>query len=70
MHSTVIVLYGTAFPVWIVAALAGVIVAIVLREILLLTGVGRDLPMPAAFHSSVALLAGIGLYVLWIGGFQ
>ena len=69
-RSPVIAIYGSSFPVWLFAALAGMILALVLREVLIVTGLARHLPAPAVFHLSVAVLSGVGLYVLWIGGYQ
>ncbi|MBN8292431.1 DUF1656 domain-containing protein [Rhodobacter sp. NTK016B] len=69
-RSPVIVIYGSSFPVWLFAALAGLVLALILREVLIVTGLARHLPAPAVFHLSVAVLAGVGLYVLWIGGYQ
>lgn len=69
-RSSVVELYGAAFPAWIFAALAGLALTLVLREAFVLTGRSHNLPMPAVFYSSIAILAGIGIYVLWIGGFR
>ncbi|MCW1933759.1 DUF1656 domain-containing protein [Pararhodobacter zhoushanensis] len=69
-RAPVIALYGSSFPVWLFAALAGLVVALVLREVLIATGLSRHLPAPAVFHLSTAVLSGVGLYVLWIGGYQ
>lgn len=69
-RSSVVELYGAAFPAWIFAALAGLALTLVLREAFILTGLSRNLPLPAVFYSSIAILAGIGIYVLWIGGFR
>lgn len=69
-RSPVIAIYGSSFPVWLFAALAGLVVALIVREVLILTGLSRHLPAPAVFHLSVTALAGIGLYVLWIGGYR
>ena len=68
-RSTIIGLFGSSFPVWIFAALAGVGVALILREILVLTGLSRHLPAAAVFYPAVALLAGIGMNYLWIGSY-
>ena len=45
------------------------IMALILREILVLTGLSRHLPAAAVFYPAVALLAGIGMNYLWIGSY-
>lgn len=69
-HSTVIVLFGSSVPVWILACLSGAFVAVLLREVLILTGGARHMPALPLFHSAVALIAGICIYMTWIGGFR
>lgn len=67
--STVIAIFGSSFPVWIFAALAGLFVALILREAFILAGLSRHLPVPGLFYLSIALIAGIGANYLWIGGY-
>lgn len=66
-RSPVVVLYGSAFPTWIFAALAGVILAVLLRQFLLFFGVG--MPWAALFYPSITIILGVAIYVLWIGGY-
>lgn len=68
--SPVIVLYGSSFPTWLFAAVAGITIALLLRQILIATDLARELPWPALFHPSVALLSGVVIYVVWIGGYS
>ena len=67
--SPVIVLYGSSFPIWLFAAVAGVMVALMVRQTFIVTGFSRELPWPALFHPAVALLSGVLIYVIWIGGY-
>lgn len=66
-RSPIVVLYGSAFPMWIFAALAGVIFAVLLRQLLLVFGVA--MPWAALFYPAFAIIFGIWVYVLWIGGY-
>lgn len=65
----VIAIFGSSFPIWIFAALAGLVMSLILREILIITGVSRVLPMAGLFYLSISLIAGIGVNYLWIGGY-
>ncbi len=69
-NSPTISIYGSFFPVWLFAALAGLAIALLVRELLIASGMLRYLPAPAIFNLSVAVLSGVGLYVCWIGGYQ
>lgn len=68
-RAPVIAIYGSSFPVWLLAAIGGLVFAVLLRQVLILAGVHRRVPLPALFYSSVALLAGVLGYVIWIGGY-
>ncbi len=69
-HSAVVPLFGSSFPVWLFAAGMGIIVALFVRQALILTGLARDLPWPALFHPALALLFAVMIYTLWIGGYS
>ena len=68
-RSTIIAMFGSSFPVWIFAALGGVFVALILREILIVAGLSRQLPAAGIFYLAVALIAGILINYLWIGSY-
>ncbi len=69
-HTPIVALSGSFFPVWLFAAIGGVLVAVLLRQIFILIGLHTKLPLAPFFYSAVALLVGVGSYVIWIGGYQ
>lgn len=66
MRAPVFILYGSFFPAWIFAALAGIVIAAILRQVLVL--IDRDVPFAVAFYPAIAALIGIALYQYWTGG--
>lgn len=66
MRAPVFILYGSFFPAWIFAALAGIAIAAILRQVLLL--LDREAPFAVAFYPAVATLISIALYQYWTGG--
>ena len=60
-------LFGSYFPAWIICALGGVVLALVLRAVLVRTRIDEHLPMPPLVYLSLAISGGIGLWFLWSG---
>lgn len=69
-RSTVVDMFGSSVPIWIFACLGGIFVTLILREVMILVGWQRNLPMPEVFYSSLALIAGILINLIWIGGYR
>ncbi len=66
--SPVIPISGVFFPVWIFCALAGVLVSAAIREVVIEIGGGPVAGLGALFYTAVALLIGVGGYLIWTGG--
>jgi len=69
-RAPVIAIYGSSFPVWLFAAIGGVLFAVLLRQVLIVAGLHRKLPLAPLFYSAVTLLAAVLGYVIWIGGYR
>lgn len=60
-------LFGSFFPAWIICAVGGIIVAVLLRVLLILLRLDEHLPAPPLVYLCLALSAGIGLWLVWTG---
>lgn len=67
-HSPTLSLYGSFFPVWLIAALLGVICTVVLRLLFIRIGLHEHLPMPPLTYLSATILSGIMIWAFWTGG--
>jgi hypothetical protein len=68
-RSPSISIFGSFFPVWILCAVAGVILTAIARVILIRTGIDEYLPVPALVYLCLAIGSSIGFWLLWSGGF-
>ncbi len=60
-------IFGSFFPAWIICAVAGVILALISRSILIGLGLDEHLPAPPLVYLSLAVGLSIGLWFLWSG---
>ena len=63
-----IAIFGSFFPAWIICAVLGVIVAVLVRQLLIIIDLDGYLPVPLLVYLSMAIASGIGLWFLWFGG--
>lgn len=68
-RSPSISVFGSFFPVWILCAVAGVILTAIARVLLIRTGIDDYLPVPALVYLCLAIGSAIGFWLLWSGGF-
>jgi hypothetical protein len=66
-HSPTLSLYGSFFPVWLMAALLGVICTVVLRLLFIRAGLHEHLPMPPLTYLCAAIFSGIMIWAFWTG---
>lgn len=66
--SPVFPIFGSYFPAWLVCAVLGVIVTVVVRRILVATGVNAHLPLAPVVYLSLAVASSIGIWLMWTGG--
>ena len=66
--SPVVPILGVFFPVWIFCALGGVLVSAAIRELVIGFNGGPVQGLGAMFHTGLALLVGVGSYLVWTGG--
>lgn len=61
-------LYGSFFPVWLLAALLGIICSVLARLLLIRAGLHEHLPAPGFVYFCMAILSGVIIWILWTGG--
>jgi len=66
-HSPALSVYGSFFPVWLIAALLGVIFSVMLRLLLIRVGLHEHLPVAPLTYLGAAVLSGIVIWALWTG---
>ena len=62
-HSPSLDLLGSYFPAWMLCAAAGVVVAVVIRQVLIVVGVGEYVVAPLLTYVGLALSA---TWLIWL----
>lgn len=57
---------GSYFPSWMVCALAGLVIALIVRKALSRTAIGKEIPAPALVFLAMATAATFALWLLWL----
>ena len=65
-HSPSLDLLGSYFPAWMLCAAAGVVVAVVIRQVLIVVGVGEYVVAPLLTYVGLALSA---TWLIWLSMF-
>jgi hypothetical protein len=66
MHCPSINLFGTFFPSWMLAALAGVIVAVVFHKVIAAVGLKAEVKPAVLVYPSLGLAAA---FLIWLVGY-
>ncbi len=61
-------LFGSFFPAWMICALGGIVIAVILRQLLAATGINRYLLAPPLTYLSIAVGGTFLIWLLWLGG--
>lgn len=69
VRSPSISVFGSFFPVWILCAVAGVILTAICRAVFIRSGIDEYLPVPALVYLCLAISSSIGLWLFWSGSF-
>ncbi|RUL62258.1 hypothetical protein EKH79_15365 [Dyella dinghuensis] len=57
---------GSYFPTWMVCALLGIVVVVVIRGVLVKTGIDATLPVPVIVYLSMWTAATLAIWLLWL----
>lgn len=65
--SPTVPLLGTFFPIWLIAAVLGIIVTVAMRLVFIRTGIHDRLPVPLLVYLFSAVKFSVGIWALWVG---
>ena len=57
---------GSYFPSWMVCALIGLAVTIVIRQVFAVAGIDRTLPVPLLVYLAIATAAAFATWLIWL----
>jgi hypothetical protein len=60
-------LLGSYFPAWMVCAALGIVVAVIVRQILSVAGIGDFVVAPLLTYAALAVTATLLIWLLWFG---
>lgn len=66
-HAPAIPIFGSFFPAWIICALGGIVLAMVVRALFIAIHIDEHLPAPPLVYLCLSVSLGIGLYMVWSG---
>ncbi|MBM7123977.1 YtcA family lipoprotein [Dyella flava] len=58
---------GSYFPTWMVCALLGIVFVVVVRGVLVKTGVDAALPLPVIVYLCMWTAATLAIWLVWLG---
>jgi len=62
-------IFGSFFPVWIICAVGGVVLTVIVRALLIRTGIDEHLPVPPLVYLCLVIGSAIAFWLAWSGGF-
>jgi uncharacterized membrane protein YeaQ/YmgE (transglycosylase-associated protein family) len=60
-------MFGSFFPAWMLCAVAGIVGAVVLRQVFFAVGLNRYLIAPPLTYLCIAVAGALLLWLLWFG---
>lgn len=57
---------GSYFPSWMICALIGLVVAVLVRQIFAVAGIDRTLPVPLLVYLAIATAAAFATWLIWL----
>lgn len=60
-------IFGSFFPAWIICAVGGIFVAIIIRAALIALHIDEHLPAPPLVYLCLAISGGIAFWMIWSG---
>lgn len=61
-------IFGSYFPVWIICAVLGVIVAVIGRQLFIALGLDEFLPVRLLVYLCLAIGSALAIWFFWFGG--
>jgi YtcA family len=66
-HSPTLDLFGSYFPAWMLCAVAGILVAVIIRQVLVAAGIGEYVIAPLLTYAGLAVSATLLVWLVWFG---
>ena len=66
-HAPTLDLLGSYFPAWMLCAVAGILAAVIIRQILALAGIHEYVLVPLLTYTGYAVSAALLLWLFWFG---
>lgn len=60
-------IFGSFFPAWVICAVGGIFVAVIIRALLIALHIDEHLPAPPLVYLCLAISGGIVLWLAWSG---
>lgn len=60
-------IFGSFFPAWIICAVGGIVLAVIIRALLITLRIDEHLPAPPLVYLCLAISGGIAFWMIWSG---
>jgi len=66
-HSPTLDLFGSYFPAWMLCAVVGILTAVIIRQVLVVAGIGEYVIAPLPTYAGLAVTATLLVWLVWFG---
>jgi YtcA family len=66
-HSPTLGLFGSYFPAWMLCAVVGILTAVIIRQVLVVAGIGGYVIAPLLTYAGLAVSATLLVWLVWFG---
>jgi hypothetical protein len=66
-HSPTLDLFGSYIPAWMLCAVVGILVAVIIRQVLVAAGIGEYVIAPLLTYAGLAVSATLLVWLVWFG---
>ena len=66
-HSPTLDLFGSYFPAWMLCAVVGILIAVIIRQVLVVAGIGEYVIAPLLTYAGLAVSATLLVWLVWFG---
>ena len=66
-HSPTLDLFGSYFPAWMLCAVVGILIAVSIRQVLVVAGIGEYVIAPLLTYAGLAVSATLLVWLIWFG---
>ena len=66
-HSPTLDLFGSYFPAWMLCAVVGILTAVIIRQALVVSGIGEYVIAPLLTYAGLTISATLLVWLVWFG---